>query len=177
MRRLRFMSQPSAQGPSPHVLRHPLFSRGVFPSRFVRSGSHGRHLPPCLKWLSPVASPRVSPCRTSCRSWAGPSRSTSCGLCLTPASALCAPTTGTQVTLAVRFLVQSWGPCPRHEPGAPWGPLLWSQARPPASCRTPPRGSVPSSHEPARRQEGGSEGPCVLSSRAICLEPLGRGGG
>lgn len=44
--------------------------------------------------------PRASPCRTSCRSWAGPSGSTSCGPCPTPASAPCALTASTQVTLS-----------------------------------------------------------------------------
>ncbi|KAG8517493.1 LOW QUALITY PROTEIN: Kinase non-catalytic C-lobe domain-containing protein 1, partial [Galemys pyrenaicus] len=39
----------------------------------------------------------ASPCRTCCASWAGPSRSTSCGPCPTPASVPCARSASTQV--------------------------------------------------------------------------------
>lgn len=51
--------------PTP-VLRVPLstssgtccFDVGMFPSQFVRSGSHGGHILPCLKWLSPCRLPQ-----------------------------------------------------------------------------------------------------------------------
>lgn len=74
-------------------------------------------------------SPRASPCRTSCPSWAGPSRSMSCGRWPTPASALCAPTTGTQVMFAVRFLILLCGPCGPHVHTRGRGSLLWTQDR------------------------------------------------
>lgn len=82
------------------------------------------HLPFSPRW--PV--PRASPCRTWWPGWPGPSRTTSCGLCATPASAPCAPTASTQVTPRGPFLSRG-GAAPTRGPGPPRASALDSGPR------------------------------------------------